>query len=37
MESSTQLDLLKQRIQYNPLIFGEGMKITCINTAHNLL
>lgn len=26
MESSTQLDLLKQRIQYNPLIFGEETK-----------
>lgn len=25
MESATQLDLLKERIEYNPLIFGEGI------------
>lgn len=26
MESATQLDLLKERIEYDPLIFGEGVK-----------
>lgn len=26
MESATQFDLLKERIEYDPLIFGEGIK-----------